>query len=186
MSRSRSPCVPSPAGLHSSPRSLFSSTTSSRKAAPFLPPRPACMRLFRMLTSEPLLSFEQWGSSRRSMIPSSPVGARCGGRHGMPDVSLDRWELMPRARLLRAASSTSTGLRGGFYLSDSAASAFRLYLLAINRRRDPDRGGGFLHVFHRLGRRKSVRSHTSCCAPAHLPTRRSRRRSDAAREAQVR
>ena len=112
MSPSRSPCAPPPPSLHSSPGSLFSSTTSSRKAGPFLPPRPACMRPFLMLTSEPLRSFERWASSRRSMILSSPVRARCGGRRRMLVVSLDCCELMPRAQPLHAASSTER--RGGF------------------------------------------------------------------------
>jgi len=88
----QSPGIPAPCGFRSSPRSLFSSTTSSPKAVRSSPPLSACTKPSLTLTSGRLLSFERWGSSRRSMTISIPVRARCDGLRRMRAVSRDSGE----------------------------------------------------------------------------------------------
>ena len=72
----QSPGIPAPWSFRSSPRSLFSSTTSSPKAVRSSPPLSAYTKPSLTLTSGRLLSFERWVSSRRSMTISIPVRAR--------------------------------------------------------------------------------------------------------------
>ena len=132
---SRCPRIPSQRGFRSSPLSLFSWTTSSPKAAPFLPPPPACTRPFLTLTSGPSRSFGRWGLSRRPMILSIPVRARCGGPVRMLAVSLD------------------VGAPGRLALiSPIPPRHFQLHLLFINRRRDPAARGS-PHGFPPSGKR---------------------------------